>query len=68
MRRKSEDEIGLSGLKEGDLADDKELLMKMMRRMMLIRRFDETVKEMVQRGELVGAVMEHPAKQQNGVP
>ncbi|MCH9039461.1 MAG: thiamine pyrophosphate-dependent dehydrogenase E1 component subunit alpha [Chloroflexi bacterium] len=38
------------------MADDKELLMTMMRRMMMIRRFDETVKEMVQRGELVGAV------------
>lgn len=37
------------------MADDKELLMTMMRRMMMIRRFDETVKEMVQRGELVGA-------------
>ena len=34
---------------------DKELLMMMLRRMMLIRRFDETVKELVQRGELVGA-------------
>jgi pyruvate dehydrogenase E1 component alpha subunit len=34
---------------------DKELLMRMLRRMMLIRRFDETVKELVQRGELVGA-------------
>ena len=37
------------------MADDKEMLMTMMRRMMLIRRFDETVKERVQRGELVGA-------------
>ena len=35
--------------------EDKELLMRMLRRMMLIRRFDETVMEMVQRGELVGA-------------
>ena len=35
--------------------EDKELLMRMLRRMMLIRRFDETVKELVQRGELVGA-------------
>ena len=34
---------------------DKELLMRMLRRMMLIRRFDETVKELVQKGELVGA-------------
>ena len=34
---------------------DKELLMRMLRRMMLIRRFDETVIEMVQRGEMVGA-------------
>ena len=37
------------------MADDKDLLMKMLWRMMLIRRFDETVKELVQRGELVGA-------------
>ena len=37
------------------MVEDKELLMKMLRRMMLIRRFDETVKELVQRGELVGA-------------
>jgi TPP-dependent pyruvate/acetoin dehydrogenase alpha subunit len=34
---------------------DRELLMKMLRRMMVIRHFDENVKEMVQRGELVGA-------------
>ena len=34
---------------------DKDLLMMMLRRMMLIRRFDETVKEMVQSAELVGA-------------
>ena len=34
---------------------DKEMLMRMLRRMMLIRRFDETVIEMVQRGEMVGA-------------
>ena len=34
---------------------DKDLLMTMLRRMMTIRRFDETVKELVQRGELVGA-------------
>ena len=37
------------------MAADKDLLMMMLRRMMLIRRFDETVKELVQRGELVGA-------------
>ena len=41
---------------QGESTDyDKDLLMRMLRRMMLIRRFDETVKEMVQRGELVGA-------------
>ena len=34
------------------MIEDRELLMKMLRRMMLIRRFDENVKE---RGELVGA-------------
>ncbi len=34
---------------------EKDALMTMLRRMMLIRRFDETVKELVQRGELVGA-------------
>lgn len=34
---------------------DKNLLIMMLRRMMLIRRFDETVKELVQLGELVGA-------------
>ena len=37
------------------MGEDKELLMRMLRRMMLIRRFDETVMELVQRGELVGA-------------
>ncbi len=37
------------------MAEDKEMFMRMLRRMMLIRRFDETVKEMVQRAELVGA-------------
>ena len=37
------------------MAVDKDMLMMMLRRMMLIRRFDETVKELVQRGELVGA-------------
>ena len=36
------------------MAMDKDLLMKMLTRMMRIRRFDETVKELVQRGELVG--------------
>ena len=41
---------------QGESTDyDKGLLMRMLRRMMLIRRFDETVKERVQRGELVGA-------------
>ena len=34
---------------------DKELLMRMLRRMMLIRRFDENVKVMVQSAEMVGA-------------
>jgi TPP-dependent pyruvate/acetoin dehydrogenase alpha subunit len=37
------------------LAEDKDLLMLMLRRMMLIRRFDENVKVMVQSAELVGA-------------
>ena len=37
------------------MGEDKELLMRMLRRMMLIRRFDENVMEMVQRGEMVGA-------------
>ena len=37
------------------MVEDKDLLMKMLRRMMTIRRFDETVKELVARGELVGA-------------
>ena len=34
---------------------DKKLLMTMLKRMMLIRSFDETVKELVQSAELVGA-------------
>ena len=34
---------------------DKDLLMLMLRRMMLIRRFDETAQELVQSAELVGA-------------
>ena len=34
---------------------DKDQLMTMLRRMMTIRLFDETVKELVQRGEMVGA-------------
>ena len=34
---------------------DKEMMMRMMRRMMTIRRFDETVKDLVQSAELVGA-------------
>ena len=34
---------------------EKDIVMRMLRRMMLIRRFDETVIELVQRGELVGA-------------
>ena len=33
---------------------ERDLYMLMLRRMMLIRRFEETVKELVQRGELVG--------------
>ena len=37
------------------MAEDKEMLMLMLRRMMLIRRFDENVKVMVQSAELVGA-------------
>ena len=37
------------------MADDKELVMRMLSRMMLIRRFDENVKDMVQAAELVGA-------------
>ena len=37
------------------MAEDKDLLMMMLRKMMLIRRFDENVKVMVQSGELVGA-------------
>ena len=37
------------------MGEDKELLMRMLKRMMLIRRFDENVMEMVQRGEMVGA-------------
>jgi TPP-dependent pyruvate/acetoin dehydrogenase alpha subunit len=41
---------------EDKMAENKELLMKMLRRMMLIRRFDETVKQLAQRGELVGAL------------
>jgi len=36
------------------MPEGKELYMLMLRRMMLIRRFDETVKELVQSGELVG--------------
>lgn len=35
--------------------EEKALYLKMLRRMMTIRRFDETVKELVARGELVGA-------------
>ena len=37
------------------MEQDKELLMLMLRRMMTIRRFDETVKELVKVAELVGA-------------
>ena len=37
------------------MVEDKDLHMKMLRRMLLIRRFDETVQELVQRAELVGA-------------
>ena len=36
------------------MPEGKELYMLMLRRMMLIRRFDETVKDLVQSGELVG--------------
>ncbi len=36
--------------------NEKEPLMEMMRRMLRIRYFDETAAELVQRGELVGAV------------
>ena len=35
------------------MPEGKELYMLMLRRMMLIRRFDETVKDLVQSGELV---------------
>jgi len=41
-------------IKEGNMPEGKELYMLMLRRMMLIRRFDETVKDLVQSGELVG--------------
>jgi pyruvate dehydrogenase E1 component alpha subunit len=37
-----------------DATGDKELYMRMLRRMMTIRRFDETVKDLVQSAELVG--------------
>lgn len=37
------------------MAEDKALLMEMLRRMLRIRRFEEAVIEMVQRGEIVGA-------------
>ena len=37
-----------------DATGDKELYMRMLRRMMTIRRFDETVQELVQSAELVG--------------
>ena len=38
------------------MIEDKGLLMEMLRKMLLIRYFDETASDMVQRGELVGAV------------
>jgi len=38
------------------MIEDKEVLMEMLRKMLLIRYFDETATNMVQRGELVGAV------------
>ncbi len=38
------------------MVNEKEPLMEMLRRMLRIRYFDETAAEMVQRGELVGAV------------
>ena len=37
------------------MVEDKELHMRMLRPMMLVRRFHETLKELVGRGELVGA-------------
>jgi len=36
------------------MTDDKKLLMEMLRRMMLIRRVDETVGDLMRRGEMVG--------------
>ena len=38
------------------MEQDKELLMLMLRRMMTIRRFDETVKKMAASAEIIGAV------------
>ena len=38
------------------MIEDKAVLMEMLRKMLLIRYFDETASDMVQKGELVGAV------------
>ena len=38
------------------MIEDKGILMEMLRKMLLIRYFDETASDMVQKGELVGAV------------
>lgn len=38
------------------MIEDKEILMEMLRKMLLIRYFDETATDLVQHGELVGAV------------
>ncbi|MDP6494106.1 MAG: thiamine pyrophosphate-dependent dehydrogenase E1 component subunit alpha, partial [Dehalococcoidia bacterium] len=38
------------------MIEDKGMLMEMLRKMLLIRYFDETASDMVQKGELVGAV------------
>ena len=37
------------------MVDDKDLLMEMLRRMLRIRRFEEQVVQLVDRGEIVGA-------------
>ena len=37
------------------MLEDKSLLMEMLRRMVRIRRFEERVIQMVERGEIVGA-------------
>jgi pyruvate dehydrogenase E1 component alpha subunit len=43
------------GVEEEVMSQDKALLMEMLRRMLCIRRFEETVIDLVQRGEIVGA-------------